>query len=48
MKCEQYWPDVNQSEMYGDEHVFCKELHKFAEYTIRHFEVSSNKDRVCG
>ncbi|XP_060607687.1 receptor-type tyrosine-protein phosphatase alpha-like [Ruditapes philippinarum] len=45
MKCEQYWPDVNQSEMFGDEHVFCQELYEFAEYTIRKFEVSSNKNR---
>jgi hypothetical protein len=42
MKCEQYWPEVNRNEIYGDIHVSCEKLQVFGEYTLRNFEISSN------
>lgn len=43
MKCEQYWPELETTEVYGDIQVYCEKEDVFAEYTSRVFSVSNVK-----
>ncbi|XP_053378702.1 receptor-type tyrosine-protein phosphatase kappa-like [Mercenaria mercenaria] len=44
MKCEKYWPESETEELYGEVKVKCLSVEKYAEYTVRTFEVSKGKE----
>ncbi|WAR16747.1 PTPRF-like protein [Mya arenaria] len=39
-KCERYWPDHNQSRIYGNVEVVCKDKNKYADYNWRQLTLS--------
>ncbi|WAR16665.1 PTPRS-like protein [Mya arenaria] len=41
-KCEQYWPVHNQSKIYGDIEVVCKDEHIYADFIWRQLTLSKN------
>ncbi|XP_053387134.1 receptor-type tyrosine-protein phosphatase alpha-like, partial [Mercenaria mercenaria] len=45
MKCEKYWPDLEESVQYDDVTVTCETIEEFVEYTIRMFTLSKGKER---
>ena len=46
-KCEQYWPDKEGGNMYGDIHVEKVETEQYADFTIRIFTLTKVSSRVC-
>jgi hypothetical protein len=40
MKCEKYWPNSDEEQLYGQITVKCRSVEEFAEYTVRTFTIS--------
>ncbi|XP_052762308.1 receptor-type tyrosine-protein phosphatase T-like [Mya arenaria] len=44
VKCDQYWPNVESSALYGNVYVICLSEEKYAEFTRRTFQISRNSE----
>ncbi|XP_052765028.1 receptor-type tyrosine-protein phosphatase kappa-like [Mya arenaria] len=44
-KCEQYWPDHYQRNMYGDIKVVCKDEQLYKDFIWRHFTLFKNSEK---
>ncbi|XP_060585328.1 receptor-type tyrosine-protein phosphatase alpha-like [Ruditapes philippinarum] len=44
MKCEKYWPNSDEEQLYGQITVKCRSVEEFAEYTVRTFTISKKKE----
>ncbi|XP_053378665.1 multiple epidermal growth factor-like domains protein 10 [Mercenaria mercenaria] len=42
MKCENYWPDSDKEEVYGQIRATCRSIEDFAEYTVRTLSISKD------
>lgn len=46
IKCEQYWPEFEKTETYGQLIVTCKDEYNYADYTIRVFTIGLKDDQL--